>query len=281
MDTVIVSIFADASIYASLVLGLWISFRILRYPDLAVEQTFGLGGAVYALVHSGVGSVFLAVAALLPLSMCLGFVCSALRNRLRVHPIIISLAAAYIYYSGYLALLGSPNRYFAESNSHPTVAVSGLTALMLLALISCLIAAISRRRCGLAVVATGCNPQLAQSCGFSPTFWQGVGLGSSFFLILLSGCLYAWRSGYTDVNSGSGLLLIGILVVVVARVLQRRVNVLKNVLVLFSCLFVYLAVLNATLFIGMPPQFLRGVTGIAILALVACVPRTREEFLRL
>ena len=279
MTTFLLSLLSDASIYLGLPLGLWISFRVLAYPDLSVEYLFVLGGVGYALaVTSGWGLPVLVVGLVLA-SALLGAVCSLIRNRFGVHPVLISLAFAYIYYSVSLALLGGPSRYVGASAPPPSDAFAAVFAAALFGFILVVLVLLARTNAGLKVIAAGSNADLAARHQLTPIVWQGIGLAVSFFLVMVSGALYAWRAGNVDVSYGNGLLLISIFVVVVTRAANTRINMAKNGLLLATFLLGYLGLLQASLLFGLPPQWLRGVSATFLLLLVLVVPKRRGRLL--
>jgi putative ABC transport system permease protein len=113
----------------------------------------------------------------------------------------------------------------------------------------------------------------------NPVWWQGIGLGVAFSFVTASGALFAWRVGYVDVGSGSGLLLIGIFVVLVARAAQSRIKLGLNGLLLFVALLGYLGVFQMAITLGMRPQWLRGLTAITLLIFLLMLPRKKGKLI--
>lgn len=274
---VLVSLISDTLVYAGLPLGLWISFRILGYPDLAIEQLFVLGSVLYAVTVSAKAAPLAGISVLMVVAIILGAFCSYIRVRFAVHPVLISLAMSYGYYSLSLVLLGGPNTYL--TSTRPDTYTVLTVAALFLSLAILMLQASSGTRVGLRVIAAGSNIGLATRYGMKPVMSQAVGLAVSFALILGSGWLYAWRSGFVDVTSGTGFLLIAVFVVVLGRALQRRVNIARNTAVLVALLIVYLELLDIALRAGLPPQWLRGANAAALLMLVLALPKDRSRTL--
>lgn len=281
MISFLVSLFSDGSIYLGLALGLWISLRGLGYPDLSLEQLFVLGGVLYALCVSKNVGIFSLVILLPSVAITLGFGCSILRNKCRVHPILVSLAAAYAYYSFSLVLLEGPSRYLGGHVPPPSLAFAGAVALAVFSVLIYVLTVLSSTRTGLKILAAGSNPNLAERHGISSCFWQGVGLGISFLLTMTSGCLFAWRAGNIDVSYGSGLLLISIFVVVLTWAIQPRIRIKANSALLGLVILGYLALLQVAMLLGMPPQWVRGANAATLLALVLILPKSRARVLSL
>jgi putative tryptophan/tyrosine transport system permease protein len=279
--TVLLSLLSDASIYLGLSLGLWLSFRILGYPDLALEQLFVLGGVIYAVCVSSGQSITSLVLVTVIVSLSLGFLCSTIRNRFHVHPILISLAAAYAYYSIALITLDGPSRFLGTYVSSPSMGTASGVALAIFGGATLLLELLARRPIGLKVVAVGSNPDLARRHGLSPTLWQGFGLAVSFLLVMTSGILFTWRTGNIDVSYGSGLLLVTIFVVVLTRAVHARIRIWLNSVLLAFFLLSYLTIVQAALSFGMPPQWLRGATALVFLTMVIVLPKANGITLRI
>lgn len=281
MSGFLISLMSDAGIYLGLPLGLWLSLRVLGYPDLSLEYLFVLGGVFYAVCASGTTGTVALFLVLPCVAIALGFVCSVLRNRFRVHPILVSLAAGYAYYSLSLILLNGPARYLGDQMPPPSLAWAGAVAFSMFGVSVLLLALVGATRTGLKIVAAGSNPELAQRHGISPCLWQGIGLGVSFLLVMMSGCLFAWRAGNVNVSYGSGLLLLSIFVVVLTSAIQPRVRIARNGGLLGLVMLGYLSVLQMAMSCGMPPQWLRGANAAALLLLVLILPRSRTRVLSL
>lgn len=279
MNYLPLSLIADIAIYLGAAIGLWVSFRVMRYPDLSIESLFVLGGVVFASLAETKHLLLLLPICLLASSSLIGFVASILRNKFQIHPIIVSLAAGYFFYSLSLLILGGPNRYFGNTLPRPGVFYTTIVAFVFFFIVTAAMDLGARTRFGLRILACGSNPKLATRQGLSPTLWQGVALSLSFLLVMSSGAFFAWRTGNIDVSHGSGLLLISIFVVVFARALQERVKLFKNTVFLALCLAVYLVILQLALRMGMPPQWLRGASAVALLMLVIALPKKKVQLL--
>lgn len=279
MNPFLMQLFSDAAIYFGVGLGLWISLRVLAYPDLSIEQLFVLGGVAFALCGSHPSCLWLLPLVLFASSFALGFICSIIRNRFRIHAVLVSLIAAYAYYSISLALLGAPNVYFGDRIKPPSPLTVGISSVAIYGLLVVLLSIFARMPSGLKVVASGSNLELAERHNLKPVFWQGIGLGIAFLLSAVSGALFAWRVGYVDVGSGNGLLLIGIFVVLTVRAVQPRIKLGLNSAFLFTALFGYLALLQVAIAIGLRPQWLRGLTALSLLVFLLILPRKRGKLI--
>jgi putative ABC transport system permease protein len=197
----------------------------------------------------------------------------------RIHAVLVSLIAAYAYYSLALVLLGSPNVYFGDRIQPSSPFVAGAFAAFIFGGAVAALGVLARTRWGLKVIASGSNPELAQRHRLNPVWWQGVGLGFAFSFVTVAGALFAWRVGYVDVGSGSGLLLIGIFVVLVARAAQSRIRLGLNGVLLYVALLGYLGIFQMAITLGMRPQWLRGLTAITLLVFLLMLPRKKGKLI--
>lgn len=274
-------IISDAAIYFGLVLSLWISFRILGYPDLALEQTFVLGGACLVFVIHNNLPVWLLFPFLVVLAAFLGIACGVVRNVFRVHAIIVSLIASYIYYSLSLAIMGAPNVFIGSDLERLSFLVATAAAVLLFGTFLLISALTKRTKAGLMVIAAGSNWDLASRHQLMPILWYSLGLSMAFLCALCSGALFAWRAGYHDVTAGNGFLLISIFVVIFTFAFQKRINLLSNGGLLMASLVLYLFIIQIALRLRMPPIWLRGFSAFVLLALVCLLPKHEKRILLL
>lgn len=271
---------ADAAVYFGLVLSMWISFRLLRYPDLALEQLFVLGSAIFATVVSLGMSPLLALPALMAVALVLGASASLLRNWLGINAILVSLLAAYFYYSMTLTILGGPNMFLGDLAKHPSPGeTTAVAAITFGGLVSGL-AVLFGTPLGLRILACGANWQLARRYGLQPLRSQAIGLSAAFMCTLVAGAINTWRMNTVDVGDGDGLLLVAIFSVLVTRGMQRRVRLVPNALMLAAVLLAYLVVLQIAVHIGLPPHWLSGAKAFALLLVIAVLPFDARNELR-
>ncbi len=263
----------DILIYLTIPFGLWISFRILRYPDLAIEQVFVLGGVLASVVISNNWHVIYIVPLIITFSFFIAYKSSFFRYRLKVNPVILSLIMYYGYYSLSLVLMGKPNLSIYQFFTR----LSNLDLLLLISTFWIFVAAISfyffKTKNGIRVVATGCNSGLIDKLGFRPFIYGGLGLALSYFIILSGGAFYSIRLMNADISYGSGFLLMGIFVVLFTRVFDKRVSVLRNLFFIFIVTILYSVVLQYIISLNFPSELTRGFYAAMLLFLVVVSPK--------
>ena len=279
-------------IYGLMALGVYVSFRILSFPDLSVDGTFPLGAAVGAtLIVSGLNPV-----AALGVAFAAGAVGGAftaiLATRFRIQGLLAGVLTMIMLYSLNLRIMGRPNlpllgrpsvfRLVGVAWGIPApwanLAVAGVFAVGAVLLLDLLF----RTELGLTLRATGSNPGMVQAYGTSPERMVVTGLALSNGLVALSGALAAQYSGFADVGLGVGTIVAGLAAVIVGEILlrPRSVTWALGAVMVGSCLYrgAILVALRYGSVIGFTASDLRLVTALVVLAaLVAPAWRLRRR----
>ena len=268
-------------IFALVALGVYISFRLLRFPDLTVDGSFPLGGAVCAImIHNGYSPYLATVAATLAGAVA-GYITGWLNVRLRIMDLLASILMMIALFSVNLRIMGGPNIPLIND---PTVFTllqpEGLQdfwwrPLLLLVLVIVAKFAVdwffSTER-GLAIRATGSNSRMARAQGINTGAMVLLGMAISNALVGLSGALFAQTQGGADISMGIGTIVIGLAAVIVGEaILPSRRLVYATLAAIIGAIvyrFFIAAALNSD-FIGLKAQDLNLVTALLVtLALV-------------
>ncbi len=207
-------------------LGVFLSFRVLNFPDLTVDGSFPLGAAVCAtLIVNGVNPWLATLAAIIAGS-CAGFVTALLNLRFNILHLLASILTMIALYSINLRIMGKPN---VAVIGDPTIikqfAFIGLTNPQLKPLIAAVIVGIAlflvirflASDYGLAMRATGANPRMARAMGVDTRQATYVGMALSNSLVALAGALFAQMNGYADVTMGTGVIVVGLAAVILGE----------------------------------------------------------------
>jgi len=216
-------------------LGVFLSFRVLNFPDLTVDGSFPLGAAVSAaLIVSGVDP-YLATVIAIACGCLAGLVTAFLNIRFGILHLLASILTMIALYSINLRIMGRPN---VAIISEPTVlsAFEGLGLAMvyvkpLLAGVVAIAAVLLVARFltseyGLAMRATGANPRMARAQGVETQQATYVGMAMSNGLVALAGALFAQMNGFADVTLGTGTIVVGLAAVIVGEALFGTRSVL-------------------------------------------------------
>ncbi len=275
-------------IFGLVALGVLISFRLLRFPDLTVDGSFPLGGAVAATLIGMDFDPFLSTAVATLAGGAAGALTGWLNVRLRIMDLLASILVMIALYSINLRVMGRPNvPLITEPTIFTLLQIDGIDdfvmrPLILLALVAVVKLALDwylRTQVGLAIRATGSNPRMARAQGVATGAMVLLGLALSNALCALAGALFAQSQGGADISMGIGTIVIGLAAVIVGESIfnSRSLLVMTFAAIVGAVLyrfFVALA-LNAD-FIGLQAQDLNLLTAVLVtIALVLPLMRQR------
>lgn len=263
-------------IYSLVALGVFISFKILRFPDLTVDGTFATGGAVAALLISLQINPFLATLIAMLICAIAGSMTAWLNVKLGIMDLLASILMMTALYSINLRIMNGPNIPLITSDT--VFSLTQLEALedfvwrpLLLLLVVCLVKllvnAFFATQTGLAMRATGANLRMARAQGIATDRMVLLGMAISNALVGLGGALFVQSQGGADISMGIGTIVIGLAAVIVGQtILSSRRFVLTTLAVivgavLYRCL-IALALNSDT--IGLQAQDLNLVTAVLV-----------------
>jgi putative tryptophan/tyrosine transport system permease protein len=277
-------------LYGLVALGVYLSFRVLDFPDLTADGSFPLGGAVAAtLIVKGVSPLLATAIALL--SGVLAGVCTATLNvRFKILNLLASILSMIALYSINLRIMGQPNVSLLGQPTlltplagvlqglptwlGPPIVMGAIVLLFKFLLDWCFTTEI-----GLAMRATGANPDMARAQGIDTDRMILLGMGLSNGLIALAGALFAQVNGFADVTMGVGTIVFGLAAVIVGETLLAKRGVVWATLaaLLGSVLYrlVVAIALNTKIF-GLQSQDLNLVTAV-IVGLALILPHRRWQ----
>lgn len=290
-------IFVEGLIYALMVLGVFITFRILDFPDLTVDGSFPLGAVVAAFAIVKLDSIWLGLVLAFCAGGAAGVVTALIHNKLKVPNLLAGILTMTMLYSVNIRVLG--NRANLPLLKHETLltkisSFAGgvvpekylllLFFIVFVLVVKLLLDLFFSTDLGLALGAMGDNEQVVISQGVNPEHLKLIGVGLSNGLVGLSGAMAAQYQGFADVGMGTGVIVAGLASVMIGEFLWRsnRMFVLTLCAVLGSVAYkgiMYFARFYGY-YINMTPNDLKLITGIMIIVLLI-LTKTKGIRLRL
>ncbi|MFC0219289.1 putative ABC transport system permease protein [Pseudochelatococcus lubricantis] len=280
-------------IYALVGLGVYLSFRVLDFPDLTVDGSFPLGAAVTAVLLVAGADPWVATGAGVVAGALAGFVTAFVTVRFGVLHLLASILTMIALFSVNLRIMGRPNIALLTEATVLTPWLSGGTfgglvadeyvrplflAVVVLAAVA-LVAAFLRSEAGLAMRATGANPRMARAQGVRTGVQIIVGVMLSNGLVGLAGALFAQTNGFADVTSGVGTIVVGLAAVIVGETFIPRRRIFWALVGCVVGAVIYRLAVQTALsidFLGLQASDLNLAT--ALLVLVALVlPKLRHR----
>jgi putative ABC transport system permease protein len=264
--------------FAAMCFGVYLTFRILSFPDLTIDGSFALGGAASAtLIALGWGAWPSLLPALL-LGAAAGATTGLLTTRLRVNGLLASILVMIGLYSVNLRIMGRSNQpllgvdvittWPGQLAGEGNVGAIGLFALATGLLLAALVWFL-RTDLGLALRSAGTNEAMARALGVDTDRMKVLGLTLANGLIGLSGALVAQFQGFADVNMGLGMIVSGLAAVVLGESILRPATTAMALLAVAIGSVLYRLVIALALVLGLAPTDLKlGTAAIVLLALV-------------
>ncbi len=273
-------------VFALVALGVYLSFRVLQFPDLTVDGSFPLGAAVAAILIVNHVNPWLATATAALAGALAGLTTAWLNLRLGILNLLASILTMIALYSINLRIMGRPNVALLGENTVlsplqdlalPVYVTTPLAFALAVLLIKALLDRFLNSELGLALRATGANPRMARAQGIHTGQATYLGMALSNALVALAGALFAQSQGSADVTMGVGVIVVGLAAVIGGEaLLNPRTVAWATAACVFGSLLYRLIValaLNAD-FLGLQAQDLNLITA-ALVAAALVLPRLR------
>jgi putative tryptophan/tyrosine transport system permease protein len=272
--------------YGLVTLGVMLSFRIIRFPDLTIEGSFPLGGAITASLIAAGAPPGLGVAVSLVAGFAAGVLTGVLNTKFKISKLLSGLLVMTILFTVNLRIMGRSNiplLYFETiltpiekllpKSSLPLI----LFFLVVILLSKWLVDHFLETELGLALRATGDNEQMIRSLGVDTDLTNILGLGMANALIALSGSLVTQDQGFADISMGVGVMVTGLAAMIIGETLLRPRNIrwLSTAMVIGTIVYYFVICLGLRL--GLAPTDLKLATGMMV-AIALCAPALRDRF---
>jgi putative ABC transport system permease protein len=217
-------------IFALVAIGVYISFKIIDFPDLTVDGSFTLGTAVSAsMISSGFDPVVSTLAAI-----CAGSVAGSVTGYLNVKWDIMGLLAGILtmtaLYSINLRIMGVPNIAIVDAETifgdYSVITIMGIIVVVVIAILNRFFAS----NYGLGIRAVGINPRVSQAYGINVGRMKIIALSLSNATVALAGSLFAQSQGFADISMGTGTIIVGLAAVIIGEAAIHPKNVLTGLI---------------------------------------------------
>lgn len=221
--------------YALLAVGVYMTFRILNVPDLTVDGSFALGIAVSAVLTAA-GHPWMALLLSLVAGAAAGAVTGFLQTKAGIHPILAGILTMSGLYTVNITIMGGPNVSLLDSKKffeHIAALFPGmnqevlkiLAALLLCAVAVALQSLFFKTVVGLCIRATGNNEAMVKASSINTAGAKVLAIALANGMVALSGGMLAQYQGFGDINSGSGMIVVGLASVIIGEVIFGRRSV--------------------------------------------------------
>ena len=269
MTTIIFGIFEEGLVYAIMALGVYITYKILDFPDLSVDGTFPLGAALTAIgIADGlpfIGTVDPALALLLSFGAgaLAGCVTGLIHVKLKVRDLLSGIIVMTALYSINLRIAGRSNLpIFSKDTIFSNPFLTGtvpealspyvVTIILFVIVLACkqLLDAYLKTRSGYLLRAVGDNDVLVTSLVKDKGMVKIVGLAIANGFAALAGSVYCQQKGFFDISIGTGTIVIGLANVIIGTQLFKRFGFVKSTTAVIIGSIIYKACVSLALLLN-------------------------------
>lgn len=272
---ILISILEQGLIFSVVAIGVYITYKILDFPDLSVDGTFPLGAAVAALcLTKGMNPYYASVLALA--AGCIaGFTTGMLHVKLKISNLMSGILMMIALYSVNLRIMTKSNVPLFNENTiftsemKPIIVIAAFAVAVKLALDLFL-----KTKLGFVLAAVGDNEQLVTSLGVDKDGIKVLGLMISNGFVALAGAMMAQYQGFADVGMGTGTVVMGLAAVIMGESIFGRISIMKATTGAMLGSLLYKAAVAGALELGLAPTDLKLVT--AVIVIVALSMNNKE-----
>ena len=262
--TIILGILEEGLVYAIMALGVYITYKILDFPDLSVDGTFPLGAAVTA---AGIAGGFLSPVAALFVSFLAGALAGCVTGlihvKLKVRDLLSGIIVMTALYSINLRITGKANlpifsketifsNEFLSANVPEAFKPYTTTLILLVLAVLCkvLLDAYLKTRSGYLLRAVGDNETLVTSLAKDKGLVKIIGLAIANGFAALAGSVYCQQKGFFEISTGTGTIVIGLANVIIGTQLFKRFGFVKSTTAVIIGSIIYKACVSLALLLG-------------------------------
>ena len=263
------------------VLALFLSYSMLNVCDLSTDGCFTLGAAVGAVVAIA-GHPYLSIPAAMGAGVCSGFITALLQTKMGINSLLAGIIVNTGLYSINIWVMGGKSllnmnqtdtvftKMKALLEATPLAGQESLAvSLIAVALVVLFLGAFLNTRLGLAIRATGNNPDMVRSSSINPAFTTIVGLCVANAFTGLSGCLLAQSQRSADVNIGTGMVTIALASLLIGGTILGRGGILSRACGVVLGAFIFRLVYTIALRFDMPAFMLKLVSSVIVVLAIA------------
>lgn len=280
--SIVLGVFEEGLIYAVMALGVYITYKILDFPDLSVDGTFPMGAAVTAaLILKGVHPVATLFVAFLTGALA-GCVTGFIHVKLKVRDLLAGIIVMTGLYSINLRIAGGKSNLpifsrenifenaFLENNVPEALAPYMAVIILFVIVLVCKIVLdlYLNTRSGYLLRATGDNDVLVTSLAKDKGMVRIIGLAIANGFVALAGSIYCQRNGFFEVSTGTGTMVMGLASVIIGTKLLQRFSAVKATTAVIFGTIIYKACVSVAIAMGMEASDLKLITSVLFLGIL-------------
>ncbi|OLN27644.1 ABC transporter permease [Desulfosporosinus metallidurans] len=260
--------------YAIMVLGVYLTFRILDYADLSVDGSFTLGAATATSMIVGGANPWLATGMAFIVGNLAGLFTGILHTKFKITPLLSGILTMTALYSINLRVMGRANisllgsrTIFTDFAQLTFMEEYGVFVLSLISVVflGAVIYVFLQTELGLALRSTGDNELMIRSLGVNTDLMKILGLSISNGLVALAGSYVAQNQQFADASMGIGMIIAGLASVIIGEVLVGTSSIGRTIIAVICGGIIYRVIIALVLQLGLAPTDLKLVTSIIVI----------------
>lgn len=279
--SIILGVFEEGLVYAIMALGVYITYKILDFPDLSVDGTFPLGGAItVTLILVGINplaTLFIAFA----VGALAGCITGFIHVKLKVRDLLSGIIVMTALYSVNLRVAGKANvplfnnDSIFENSFVSAVFPQGASNYSVVIILFVIVLAVKllldqylKTRSGYLLRAVGDNETLVTSLAKDKGMVKVIGLAIANGLAALAGSVYCQQKGFFEISMGTGTIVIGLANVIIGTKLFKRIGFVKSTTAVIVGSILYKACVSFAIYLGMEASDLKLITAVLFLGIL-------------
>lgn len=288
--TLIISVFEQGMIYAVMALGMYITYKILDFPDMTVDGSFPLGASLSAVLISQGMNPYLTLLLSFAAGLVAGTITGLIHVKLKVRDILASIIMMTALYSVNLRIAGKANLpiYNCDNiyNNHVMDRIfAGVLApyknmiiiAVIVLLVKCVLDWYLKTKSGYLLKAVGDNETLVTSMGIDKGKIKILGLAIANGLVSLGGSMFAQQQRFFDASMGVGTAVIGLASVIIGTALFGQISVFGFSISVILGSILYKGCVAAAIRIGLQSTDLKLVTAVLFLLILVLSSRIEKH----
>lgn len=264
----LISTLEQGLIFSIVAIGVYITYRILDFPDLSVDGTFPLGAAVAAVCLIKNINPFTACLLAFIAGCIGGTVTGLLHVKLKITNLLCGVLVMIGLYSINLRIMFNKSNVplFGKTTIFTDRAYPIFIMVAFALLIKILLDIFLKTKLGFILIATGDNEQMVTLLGVNKDNVKVLGLALSNGLVALAGAMMAQYQGFSDVNMGTGTVVMGLAAVILGESVFKKISIMKATTMALLGSIIYKAAIAIALKLHLPATDLKLITAIIVIA---------------
>lgn len=263
--TEIINILEQGLLFALVAMGVYITYKILDFPDLSVDGTYPLGAAICGiLIANGINPWLSLLAALIGGAIA-GGATAFLHVKLRITNLMSGILVMIALYSVNLRVMGKSNiplfntNHIFKGKIMPIIIILGIVVM-----VKILFDLFLKTKTGYLLVAVGDNEQVVTALGVNKNLIKVIGLMISNGLVSLAGGLTAQYQGFSEVSMGTGIVVTGLASVIIGTSIFGKLSFMKVTTLSILGSIIYKVAVAIVLKVGLNPNDLKIMTALIV-----------------